>query len=617
MNRNSLIVFFFCLVFTQSLSAQLAHPVLINSYNRASTSLNGEWRYIVDPYETGYYDYRYTPYDHSAHPSDGAFYLNAKPNSKTDLIEYDFDQSEAINVPGDWNSQVEKLYYYEGTVWYKKSFDYKKLKAGKRLFLSFGAVNYRADVYLNGKKLGVHEGGFTPFAYEITKLVKEKENFVIVKVDNKRKKDAVPTLNTDWWNYGGITREVNVIETAETFINDYFIQLAPHDPKTISGYVALAGSHKAKRKIQLVIPELKINQDLLTDTAGRALVKLSVNQLKRWSPDLPYLYEVIVKTEQEELHDKIGFRTIETKGQNIVLNEQSIFLKGICIHEENPMEKRRAYSIEDAKLLLGWAKELGCNYVRLAHYPHNEHVLRIADEMGLMVWEEIPVYWTIQWENAATYANAENQLTEVINRDKNRAASIIWSMANETPVSKARNEFLLHLTTHARLLDPTRLVSAALEIHATEAAPNTKTIDDPFAEYVDILSFNQYVGWYDGLPDKIDRIQWNIKQNKPVVISEFGADAKFGLHGDSLTRWTEEYQKELYVKTIKMLQRIPQWRGVSPWVLVDFRSPRRLLPHVQDGFNRKGLISDKGERKAAYYVVQDFYSSMGKWYKDK
>ena len=611
------ILFLLYVIAASSISSYSQNNILINSYNRPATSLNGAWNYIVDPYETGYYDYRYTPHDASAHPGNGAFYLNAKPKDKTDMIEYDFDQSPTMQVPGDWNSQVEKLYYYEGTVWYKKSFDYKALDKNKKLFLSFGAVNYRADVYFNGKKLGVHEGGFTPFYYDITSLLKEKGNFVVVKVDNKRKKEAVPTLNTDWWNYGGITRDVNLIEVNETFINDYFIQLAPKNKKLISGYISLKGSKKTNCKIQLSIPELKINKELLTDTSGNVSFAIKVDQVKYWSPDKPYQYQVLVKTTSDELQDKIGFRTIETQGHNILLNGKSIFLRGICIHEENPLRQNRAYSMEDAKLLLTWAKELGCNYVRLAHYPHNEHVIRLADQIGLMVWEEIPVYWTIQWENPQTYANAENQLKSVINRDKNRAASIIWSMANETPVSKPRTDFLLKLATKTRELDPTRLVSAALEIHATDADPFTKTIDDPFANYVDVLSFNQYVGWYDGLPEKIDKIQWNITQNKPVLISEFGADAKYGVHGDSLTRWSEEYQKAVYVKTIKMLQRIPQWRGVTPWILVDFRSPRRLLPGVQDGFNRKGLISDKGEKKMSYDVLRNFYTVIKKEYEKK
>ena len=263
------------------------------------------------------------------------------------------------------------------------------------------------------------------------------------------------------------------------------------------------------------------------------------------------------------------------------MNDEKIFLKGISIHEENPIRGGRAYSLEDAEQLLKWAKELGCNFVRLAHYPHNEHMVRLADKLGILVWEENPVYWTILWENEGTYRNAQNQLTDVINRDKNRASVIIWSMANETPSGKARNTFLTKLAEHARQLDPTRLISAALEQSNFIGNPSVKIIDDSFADVVDVLSFNQYIGWYDGLPEKCQTISWKISQNKPVLISEFGAGAKYGLHGDSLTRWSEEYQEYLYKETLKMISKIPQLQGFSPWILVDFRSPRRNLPGIQ------------------------------------
>ena len=169
-----------------------------NVPNRNPYSLNGKWNYIIDPYETGYYDYRYMPFDKMSNPGNGAFFLDRKPKDKTDLIEYSFDKSPTLWVPGDWNSQSEKLLYYEGTIWYRRLFDYKKSVAYNRVFIHFGAANYESDVYLNGKKLGKHIGGFTPFNYEISGLLKESGNSLVVKVDNKRKREAVPTLNTDW-----------------------------------------------------------------------------------------------------------------------------------------------------------------------------------------------------------------------------------------------------------------------------------------------------------------------------------------------------------------------------------------------------------------------------------
>jgi beta-glucuronidase len=338
-------------------------------------------------------------------------------------------------------------------------------------------------------------------------------------------------------------------------------------------------------------------------------LQLKVKKLKLWSPGNPYLYKVVLRTGEDMVEDQVGFRSIKTRGQDILLNDQPIFLKGISIHEENAMRGGRAYSKEDARMLLNWAKELGCNFVRLAHYPHSEHMIRLADEMGIMVWEENPVYWTILWDNEETYKTAETQLNEVISRDKNRASVIIWSMGNETPASEQRTAFIRNLIENTRSLDPTRLISAALEAHGGEGDPNIRVLDDPLIEYVDLMSFNQYVGWYDGLPEKARLINWEIVQDKSVVISEFGAGALQGHHGDSLTRWTEEYQESVYRETLDMLQRIPQLRGISPWILVDFRSPRRVLPGIQDGWNRKGLISETGDKKKAFYVLRNFYQA--------
>jgi beta-glucuronidase len=572
--------------------------LIANSDGRKTVSLNGQWQTIIDPYETGYYDYRYLP-------SANGYFKDAKPTAKSDLIEYDFDTSESLSVPGDWNTQKERLLLYEGTIWYKKSFDYQKTP-DTRLFVYFGAANYLADVYLNGQKLGRHEGGFTPFNFEITNLVRDRANSLIVKVDNQRHRDGVPTLNTDWWNYGGLTREVKLIETPATFVQDYFIQLRQGSHEQISGWVKLTGD-KLKQKVTIQIPEVRVSRSFETDANGIAQISFTAD-LTLWSPDNPKLYDVVVETETDRVPDLIGFRSIETKGSEILLNGRPLFLRGVSIHEEAPFRGGRAYSKEDALTLLGWAKELGCNFVRLAHYPHNESMVRLADKLGLMVWSEIPVYWTILWENPATFENAQIQLDEMIARDKNRAAVIIWSMANETPIGEARLSFLKKLVNRARALDSTRLISAALERHYLDE--RTQMIDDPLGEYLDVIGCNEYVGWYDGLPEKTDRLEWKTKYQKPLIMSEFGGDALYGKHGDPLTRWTEEYQEDLYQRTVKMLKRISFLRGTSPWILMDFRSPRRPLPGIQDFHNRKGLISDRGERKKAFYVMQRYYQEL-------
>src|SRR5437016_3160703 len=318
-----LIAFLFLLAVVPSGQAQQV-GLIANTDGRRTISLDGQWQTIIDPYETGYYDYRYQP-------SDNGFFKNAKPKTKSDLIEYDFDGSESLKVPGDWNTQADRLLFYEGTIWYKKSFDYQR-KQDTRLFVYFGAANYLADVYLNGEKIGRHEGGFTPFNFEVTNLVRDKSNSLIVKVDNKRRRDAVPTLSTDWWNYGGLTREVKLVETAATFVQDYVIQLRKGSRERISGWVKLNGN-KPNQRVGVRIPEARISKSFTTEANGSAQITFDAD-LTLWSPDNPKLYDVVIETETDHLQDQIGFRTIETRGTEILLNGGPIFLRGVCIHEE-------------------------------------------------------------------------------------------------------------------------------------------------------------------------------------------------------------------------------------------------------------------------------------------
>ena len=575
---------------------------------RPATSLNGDWKIIVDPYETGYYDYRWQPRDEAKSPSREAYFMDAKPRDRTELLEYDFDKSRSLRVPGDWNTQAKDLFYYEGTLWYRTKFTPEPLQPGERAFVRFGAANYRADAYLNGKKLGTHIGGFTPFSFEVTSLLRPGENSLVVRVDNKRSRDGVPTLNTDWWNYGGLTRDVTFVKVPGVFIASHHLHLESVDTRVISGDVQLAGATAAET-VGIAIPELGQNLTAQTDASGRATFSFKAPAVQLWSPEHPKLYEVHFTHGIDDVVDQIGFRTIATRGRQILLNGQPIFLRGICLHDEYAKDGGgRVTTEQQSEQLLGWAKELNCNFVRLAHYPHNEHTVRLADRIGLLVWSEIPVYWTIDWENEATYRNAENQLTEMIQRDDERAAIVIWSIANETPVNAARTKFLTRLAARARALDGTRLISAAMERHAKPGEKDVSVVQDPLADMVDLVSFNEYIGWYEGTPDKCERMKWEIPYNKPVFISEVGGDALQGRHGDKTERWTEEYQAELYRQNLAMFDRIEGLTGVSPWILVDFRSPRRVLPGIQDGFNRKGLVSSDGVKKEAFGILQKYYA---------
>lgn len=574
-------------------------PLITDVPHRQTFTLNGSWHIIVDPYQTGYVDYRYRR-------TTRGYFLNQHAQRPDELVEYNFATSPSLQVPGDWNSQDARLLYYEGTVWYERDFRYHP-QPGKRVFLYFGAVNYHAVVALNGKIIGEHVGGFTPFNMEITQLLHDGDNFIVVMVDDTRHKEAVPTNNFDWWNYGGITRDVCLIETPETFIRDYFIHLSDLQSRKIAGWVQLDGQAAAASWVELAIPELHVHQRLRTDAQGRAYFAFQAPaSLQLWSPEQPKLYRLVWIANQDKLEDEVGFRTIQVKGDDILLNGKSVFLRGVSIHEEAAFGGGRAHSAEQDHILLQWAKELGCNYVRLAHYPHNEAMIREAEKMGLLVWAEIPVYWTIDWNNPATLANAKQQLSEEITRDKNRANIIIWSVGNETPRIPERLQFMKALVDHARSLDSTRLISAALQI--SRVAHDTSWLDDPLGAYLDVLGCNIYPGWYGPSADSGARFA-SIYQ-KPLIMSEFGAGALQGFHGDSTQRWTEEFQYRVLEEDIRLLKTIPFLRGTTPWILKDFRSPKRLLPYYQDGWNRKGLVSDQGVKKEAFYLIQRFYQDI-------
>lgn len=567
------------------------------SSSRQALSLDGDWNAIIDPYGHGDWNY----------------WQDAKFDG-TVLQDYDFDTSPTLRVPGDWNTQRPEFYYYEGRMWYRRKF--KTPDFGGRIFLHFDAANYKAKVWLNGREVGQHEGGYTSFEFEVTSLLSDKgaDNSLVVMVNNQRLPDGVPTLNTDWWNYGGITRSVRLLSVPDTHIRDFSLQLSDPDPmaprpKTtrIVGWVNLAGPNAAAQQVKVEIPDLKLSATATTDAQGRAEVAFTLpkSKLRLWSPADPHLYNVVISTATDNISDLLGFRTVRADKDKILLNGKPVFLAGINIHEETIGDSRRATTRSQDSLLLAEAKALGCNFVRLAHYPHNEQMTRLADQMGLLVWSEIPLYWGIDWSSQRTYDLARQQLAEMIARDRNRASIIIWSIANETQVLPDRTEFLSRLAAEARNLDGTRLISAALQNINKQVARNVYTVEDPLHEALDIFSFNQYLGWYDNTVEAVDSITWQLPADKPIVISEFGGGERVGRSAGD-TYFSQERNVRLFQAQFRMLAKIKGLAGTIPWVLKDFRSPHRVLHGIQDDFNRKGMISDKGERKKVWPIVREW-----------
>ena len=580
---------FFVLIFVLSGLAQDA--LIMNTGNRTGYCLNGNWHYLIDL--TG-----------------DRLNKNLKERFNNDLLGYDWLYADKLYVPGDYNHQKQELFLFEGAVWYQHEFEFSP-EPDKVYFIHFGAVENKAVVYINEHKAGTHAGAYTPFNFEITDFLKKGTNFIHVCVKNDRDKEGVPPVNYDWWNYGGITRDVQILELSKVHIVDYHIQLAQNKLDQISGWVSVSKKTPGC-PIQIDIPEIDWRCKGVTNAEGRMVFQKKIQGIEYWSPSNPQLYRVTVSSDTDTITDRIGFRTIHVSGNEILLNHEPVFLKGICVHDEIPQKKSRTSSMTDSKILLDWAKELNCNFLRLAHYTHNENTIKLADEMGFLIWAEIPTYWQVDFKSERALQSAKQQLTEMINRDRNRASVIIWSVANETNPGAARQRFLKHLIEHAKSIDGTRLVTAALKKKKVPLNSALQECDDPLMPYVDVISLNEYIGWYpnqglNGLPADCKQVTWKIPDHKPLIMSEFGAGALYGYHGADTVRWTEEFQQSLYKYTMDMLEPIPNLCGICPWLMADYLSPKRRNTYFQQFWNRKGLISNTGKKKKAFYFLKEYY----------
>lgn len=562
---------------------------MTNISDRRTESLNGRWDVIVDLFACG---------------ESMGVQNNLDPASAGRFIEYSFSGRQ-LEVPGDWNSQSADLLFYESSVWYRRNINFTP-KPDERIFLWFGAANYICDVFLNGEKLGRHEGGFSPFEFEVTDKLRDGDNVLIAHVNNRRDPSYIPAMKFDWWNYGGLTREVFLVRTPNVYIRDYTVRLDSNNPGRIWTEVVLSGG-KGGEKIKVSIPELDLNKTVTADKQGKASFTATARPML-WSPANPKLYDVTIEAGDDKMAERIGFRTIETRGGDLLLNGQKIFLKGVNCHEEIPQLPRRAYSEADARMLLDEVAALGCNFLRLTHYPASEPMVRMAEERGIMLWEEVPLWQNIAFSNPATLPMANGMLDEMIARDKNRCSIIFWSVANETEPGADRNRVLAEMVRHTREADPSRLVACAFS--HTRNGVGELTLDDPAAAMVDVIGINKYYGWYAPWEVPPQDMKWNVPYGKPVIFSEFGSEALYGNHGSESYLWQEEYQAQNYRDNLAMLPTIPNLVGTSPWVLFDFRSPYRMNAEWQQGWNRKGLISDRGYRKMAWHVLKEYYDSI-------
>jgi beta-glucuronidase len=586
-------------------------PTLVAADLRDHQSLDGAWHWSIDPFRDGIAGFHGGPPGPSTKRWADIVQAEEAAKDPRALFEFDMQRSPVTHLPGSWVGHAPEMRHYQGLVWYQRTFTSPGPAKGERSFLRFGGVDHCATVHLNGEQATHHCGGFTPFAVEVTQLLRSGRNQITVGVDSARSPVEVPPPVTDWETYGGITRSVMLVTVPDTYVDDAWVRLT-RDGR-IAATVRLNGPQMAGREVRVRIASLGFALEGRTDATGNwSGTARAPRTLRRWSPESPTLYDVEVEAGEDRLVDRIGFRTVEVRGEDILLNGRPVFLRGISMHEEEfGKDPVRAITPAAARALLTEIKQgLNGNFVRLAHYPHSEVMTRMADELGLLVWSEVPVYWLVKWDNPGTLDLARRIQRENILRDRNRASIILWSVANETPVGDARNAFLRSLIGDVRALDDSRLVTAAL---LSKREGDVATIDDPLVPDLDVMAINTYYGWYSGDPlSAISGIQWRSPVRKPLIFSEFGADAQAGYHDDAADphKFSEEFQAEYYRQTLAMAEKVPFLRGMSPWILKDFRSPRRQHPVHQQGWNRKGLISETGQRKQAFRVLADHYRRL-------
>ena len=564
---------------------EITHTSMINPADRKKVSLNGMWNFEVDLYNTAlrkrFFEEQYVDGQNNELP-----------------LDYAFDDWQKAMVPFCFNTYKEEYFWYEGNVVFTRKFRYTETKE-QRVFLKVGSANYESKVFLNKQYLGRHIGGYTPYYVDVTDYL-QVDNRIIIMANNERVLEGIPSINTDWFNYGGLQRDIELIYVPKQYIKDYFTYLK-NDNKynKIVCQVEIVGEDK---DVTVEIEELGI-KEIIKINNGKGEIELSTTPIL-WDTENPKLYNVNISYNGDRVSDKIGFRQISTDGNKILLNGKEIFLRGICQHEESA-KNGRALTDEERKENLALVKELGCNATRLAHYPHHENMAKFADEMGILLWEEVPVYWALQFSNPETYENAKNQLLELITRDRNRASVIVWSVGNENPDSDERFEFMKNLAREAKKLDPSRMTSAACLVTTTE---DNVWIGDRLAQEIDIIGINEYYGWYDRDFSRLDKmLKTSADLNKPVFITETGGGALSGHRGNEL--FTEDYQEQLYKDQVSIIEK-NNIQGLFPWILYDFRTPVRLGKY-QRRYNRKGLLNpEKTYKKLAFYVLQDFYNRI-------
>ena len=544
-------------------------------FDRQRLSLSGEWGFYVDPMHRGVRqewwknrrDYRYC------------------------FPCYDVYSRTCI-VPHNWCSEPD-LRYYEGTCLYQKIFDYP-IDDTKRTYITFGAVNFECDVYLNGEHVAHHSGGYLEFCVEVSGLIKQKDNDLWLVVDNARHEGRIPAMIFDWWNDGGVIRDVEVYSVSDGGIDSYRLTTTLIDDQVVLDLSVIAGG-----EVEFEIADLGIKQvfsDSTTITIPRDKVRL-------YSDRDPHRYLVKLSTCGDSVSEMVGLREVKVVGQDILLNGEKVFLKGINVHEDfAPFGSAENHEAIDT--VIGYCKQLGVNFIRLAHYAHSRYFMEKAEEAGILTLEEIPLYWYVNWDKGIE-DKAKAQYEEMIYRDFNRASVIIWGVGNEMSKDISNAPHIENLAKYLKSIDNSRPITYVCSSRDKVGDHYVPFMTDSMYESLDIIAVNTYGGMREDDPfDNDKHVEAYAKYGKPVIVTETGAFGVVGVRDGSEV--DELNQADFVEKQVEKILSTDSIRGVSVWVLIDGRTPIYSLKE-STGTHFYGLIDMSGEKKQSYYSLMNIY----------
>ena len=518
------------------------------------------------------------------------------------------ENSIKVSVPSCINNRLGYI-NFQDVAWYKKDFF-----ASGAITVKFHAVTEYAKVYLDGKYLGDHYGGFTSFEFDT--MVESGVHTLVVRIDPRSTEDTIPLWAVDWHHYCGIIRSVEVFEHKTVSIKamqaDYELSdsLTSADVK-ITATLKNHTAEKIEKSVQIEIDGTTVyNERVTVGDTEEICARVKLDNVRLWDVGKPELYTVTVSTDDDDLTDRIGFRRIEVDGKRILLNKKPIKITGVNRHEEHPewgFAMPAQLNAKDVDIL----KDLNVNAVRGSHYPNSHLFVDMCDAEGILFWSEIPM-WGFQKESLAREIVTERGLVmhkEMVNQYRNHPSIIIWGMHNEVATDSQEGRAITEQFVNCvRSLDPSRLITYATD----------KVQRDVCLDLVDFISLNQYVGWYGGeIKDwagSIAKTKNSLKEmgvdNKPIVMSEFGTGAIFGNKSFEELRWSENYQVEFYKHTLDLFLNDEDISGVYLWQFSDIRSnPKWSLMRVR-GFNNKGLVNEYRQPKLAYYTVKEIFEKQ-------